>query len=140
MDFPKEYQPDEAPEAVRQLVNQLLPLLIEGDHPALAALRQQLPRLRTTRVELTGSGFYVDFDVPGEVPLAEPPNFAGGDAVITRAGFTVPAGCVLFVRKGRLATLEGYTYGESWPDDAVVLSIEDVVPVFPGYPSNSGCT
>jgi hypothetical protein len=39
----------------------------------------------------------------------------------------------LFVRGGRLATLEGYTFGDdAWPDNAVILSIGDVFPIVPG--------
>lgn len=42
---------------------------------------------------------------------------------------------MLFVRGGRLAMLEGYTYaGNHWPADAVVISIEDVVPAFQNAP------
>ena len=48
-----------------------LPQLLDGAHPALAALRAQLQAARVTEVELTGAGFYVDFEVPAECPLAE---------------------------------------------------------------------
>ena len=126
------YQPDEAPSAVLALADRLVPLLIRGDHPALAALRQQLPRARVNQVEMTGVGFYIDFEVPADVALTEPANFAGGHAEIGLAGADYPAGCVLFVRNGRLATLEGYTNAdELWPEDAVVVSVENVVPVCP---------
>lgn len=116
-----------------KLAERLVPLLIEGDHPALSALRQQFSRVRVKEVELTGHGFYVDFEVPPDVPLAEPKNFAGGDVRLTVQGVKSGAGCVLFVRGGRLATLEGYTFGDdAWPDNAVILSIGDVFPIVPG--------
>src|SRR5262245_59147189 len=127
------YQPDQAPSTVLTLVDRLVPLLIQGDHPALAALRQQLPRARVSQVEMTGVGFYIDFEVPADVPLTEPANFAGGCAEIRLAGAEYPAGCVLFVRGGRQATLEGYTNaGDRWPEDGVVVSVAKVVPVWPG--------
>jgi len=131
------YQPDDAPKAILALVDQLVPLLIQGEHPALAALRQQLPQARVREVEMTGCGFYISFDLPNDVPLTEPSNFAGGSATIRLAGADHPAGCVLFVRSGRLATLEGYTYaGDNWPANAVVVSVEDVDPVMPGDEEN----
>jgi hypothetical protein len=122
MAFPRKYL---------ALVARLLPSLIEGDHPALVALREQFRCARIREVELTGVGFYVDFDVPSHAPLADPADFAGGNATITLDGAANGAGCVLFVRDGRLASLEGYTYGDPWPEDARIISVEDIMPVSP---------
>jgi hypothetical protein len=47
---------------------------------------------------------------------------------------------VAFVRDGRLATLEGYTFDDSWPENARVLAIEDVVPKPGLMPSNKPCS
>jgi hypothetical protein len=132
MEWPKQYSAEGAPPTVIELTNRLVPQLIEGAHPALAVLREQFGRARINQVELTGSGFFVDFDVPPDLPLAEPRDFAGGDAVIRLVGADTPAGCVLFVRGGRLATFEGYTYGPEWSAETLVASVEDVVPIHPG--------
>lgn len=132
MSFPRRYPGSEAPAHVLELVQRLVPLLIEGEHPALVALRAQWPHARVREVEMTGHGFYAELDVPPGVPLADPPGFAGGDATIWLEGAVQPSGCVLFVRSGRLATLEGYTYDERWPEDAVIRAIEAIFPVFPG--------
>jgi hypothetical protein len=128
--LPKYYGPDNLPGSVRSLVDRLLPALVEGAHPALVALRQQIPHLRVTKAELTGVGFFVDFALDANVALADPPDFVGGDAIIRLAGGSVPAGCVLFVRNGRVATLEGYTNGDDqWTEDAEVIAVEDVSPI-----------
>jgi hypothetical protein len=37
----------------------------------------------------------------------------------------------VFVRKGLLSMLEGYTYNDEWPENAAVLSISDVIPIDP---------
>jgi hypothetical protein len=130
MTFPKTYGAADAPVEVLQLAKRLVPLLLEGPHPALSVLRRQLLDARVKQVELTGVGFYLDFDVPSYVPLAEPANLAGGDAKITIQGFEHPAGCVLFVRGGRLETLEVYTYGsDAWPERLLVVAIDDVFPL-----------
>jgi hypothetical protein len=132
MGFPKKYRAHEAPAEVLKLTERLVPQLIEGDHPALVALRQQLSRARVKEVELTGCGFYVDFEVLPDAPLAQPTDFAGGQARLSVQGFESTGGCVLFVRGGRLATLEIYTYGNDvWTEDAVVLSVDDVFPIVP---------
>jgi hypothetical protein len=135
MDFPKKYRkygPDEVPPSVKTLIAELLPQLLDGPHPALAALREQLQAARVTEVEMTGVGFYVDFEVPADCPLAEPPDFEGGSAEIDLTGVSHGAGCVVFVRQGRLATFEGYTYDGTWEIDALIIAIKTVVPVFPG--------
>src|SRR5262245_31575771 len=110
MTFPKTYEAASAPPEVVALVSRLVPQLIAGDHPALAALREQL-RFATIRdVQMTGHGFYAAFDVPPDVPLAVPASFAGGDAQIVLEGAAAGAGCVLFIEGGRLDTPEGDTF------------------------------
>src|SRR5262245_7794025 len=121
MSFPKTYGAADAPAEILQMAKRLVALLLEGTHPALSALRQQSLGARIKQVELTGVGFYLDFDVAEDAPLAEPANIEGGDAKITLQGFEHPAGCVLFVREGRLATLDVYTYGnDAWPERLIV--------------------
>ena len=114
MEFPRKYSPDEVPPSVKTLIAVLLPQLLDGPHPALAALRVQLRAARVTEVEMTGAGFYADFEVPTDCPLAEPPDFTGGQADIALSGVRHGAGCVVFVREGRLATFEGYTFDDTW--------------------------
>ena len=81
---------------------------------------------------MTGVGFFVHFDFDGDVPLAQPPTFSGGDAIIRLAGATIQAGCVLFVRDGRIAMLEGYTYGDDkWAEDEEIVSVEAIIPIHP---------
>ena len=118
------------PEALA-LVRRLMPMLLAGAHPALAALRTQYARARVSRLDWTGVGFFALFDVPDDVPLADPPRIAGGDAVIKLAGVPHGAGCVLFVSEGRLECLEGYCYDDAWPEDAVVLDVRNASPLLP---------
>ena len=129
--FPKKYAADQAPKEVLALIARLVPQLIEGDHPALAALRQQFQHSVVTQVEMTGHGFYADFEVaPGE-PLTSPASLTGGSANIVLSGVEHGAGCVLFVRDGRLSTLEGYVYVGTWAEDSQVLAVDDVQPILP---------
>jgi hypothetical protein len=97
------------PREVLEFAALTVPQLLVGDHPTLAALREQYERARIRRVELTGGRFFVDYEVPDDAPVAVAPELAAGAARIRVAGKPVPAGCALLVRKGRLATFEGST-------------------------------
>lgn len=127
--WPKQYSPEDAPSEVLKLTDQLVPQLLAGDHPALALLNEQYKAARVESVELTGHGFYVNFEVPADALRVTPADFAGGSASIELAGASVSAGCVLFVRGGRLAFFEGYTYDGEWPEHATVTAVKDVVPL-----------
>jgi hypothetical protein len=131
MTFPKKYGPDEIPPSVQSLLSVLLPQLIEGAHPALKALREQYRVAAITDVELTGVGFFVNFEVPPGPPLTDPPNLTGGHADITLTTAKHGAGCVLFVRDGRLSMFEGFTYDDPWAEDAQVVAIRSVAPISP---------
>jgi hypothetical protein len=52
-------------------------------------------------------------------------------AVVPGGGAPHGAGCILFVREGRLAMLEGFSYDDEWPENAAVLAVSDVVPLDP---------
>lgn len=134
MTFPKKYDGASAPSEVLVLVNRLVPQLIVGDHPALIALREQFHRASIAEVEMTGHGFYADFEIPADAPLAIPSDFTGGNAEIALEGATAGAGCVLFVKSGRLATLEVYTFDdEGWAENARVHAVENVEPIVPEH-------
>ena len=106
-----------------------MPLLLEGDDPILAVLREQYRRSTITEVEMTGHGIYAEFDVPGDVPRTDPPSMAGGDAVIELDTSPYGAGCVVFVSDGRLRTFEGYTYDGEWTETTRLLGIGEVTPL-----------
>jgi hypothetical protein len=127
--YPKRFAPDRAPSDVIALVHQLMPLLLEGDHPNLAILREQYRQASISSVELTGSGFYAKFAVPAGGPLTDPVGFSGGDAVLALDTAPTGGGCVLHVREGRLESLEGYTFDGEWTEKTKVLRVEEVMPI-----------
>jgi hypothetical protein len=113
------------------LAKRLVPMLIDGEHPALAILREQYRRAEIRSVELSGVGFFVNFAIPLDAPRVRPADLAGGAAKIDLEGALHGAGCILFVRDGRLAMLEGFTYDDAWSESAAVLGVSDVVPLDP---------
>ena len=90
--------------------------LLSGDHPVLALLQRQLEVCRCTKREATGVGFYTDLDVSTYTGPQPELDLKFGDVVAEIDGLQQGAGFVLYVEAGLLAMLEGYTYGEPWPD------------------------
>jgi hypothetical protein len=95
----------------------VLSKLLAGDHPVLTALRVQAQKARLASREYTGAGFFLSFDVPPEAPILATKDFHFGDVNATVDRLQYGAGFVIFVRGGRLDTLEGYSYEEPWPNE-----------------------
>lgn len=106
-------------------------LLLKGDHPILAVLRQQYESAHVFSREFSGVGFFANFEVVGNVPLVEPANFEAGNVEIQLEGVSNGAGCVLFIRDGKLAFLECYTYSDHWPERIVIRSLSNAMPAIP---------
>jgi hypothetical protein len=132
MNFPIQYTTDKVPAEVRELVDSLVPSLLEGSHPALSALREQFSRSAIGSAELSGVGVFVEFKIPPDERLAVPSDFTGGSADISLQGVEHGAGCVLFIRAGKLAMFEAFTYDEPWPENSRVVRVENVMPIDPG--------
>lgn len=99
------------------LEQQVIAMLLQGDDDVLAVLRQQVLVATASSREMTGVGFYTDLGVPSDAErVAGRPNFkltgVDGSAANVRHGL----GFVLFIADGALATLEGFTYDEPWPE------------------------
>lgn len=103
---------------MNDLDQRLLQMLLAGDDPVLSMLRGQLDNATQRPKELSGVGFFIHFDV-SEQALRIPgdPSFNFGDVIGEIEGLEHGVGFVLFVEKGLLAMLEGYTYGEQLPSE-----------------------
>jgi hypothetical protein len=91
--------------------------LLAGDHPTLADLRIQAREARIVSREVTGFGFFLEFEVPLHVPSlpASTSDFQVDDVYAVLDELRWGAGFILSVRAGRLDILEGYSVGEPWP-------------------------
>jgi hypothetical protein len=130
MTFPKRFDWRDAPADILKLVDQLMPLLLAGEHPTLKVLRDQFRVSRVRSVEFSGVGFFAEFEVPVNAVTVTPSRIVGGEAKIELAGVEHGAGCVLFIDNGRLAMLEGYSYGsEPWLETTEVIAVSDVLSI-----------
>jgi hypothetical protein len=100
--------------ALTQLERAALELLLAGSHPVLVALRHQYQHAQLVKRETRGDGFHCYFAVDDSAP-AVAKDFELGDVQADLPGLINGAGFLLFVRGGRLDTLQGFTYLEPWP-------------------------
>ncbi len=99
--------------------------LLAGDDPRIVGLRQQYAAATVKGREFSGVGFFTNFQVPSTAPRVSPPDFElGAHTLLQLDGLKHGAGVVLFVRKGVLDMLEGYTFDEPWPTNPRLLAIE----------------
>src|SRR5262249_45426648 len=100
-----------------ELERAVLDMLLAGETPALAILRQQLDQAAVQSREFSGVGFFTHFTIPPAVPrlpLSDRLIFGAVEAELNSLAHG--AGFVLFVEDGKLSMLEGYTYDEPWPE------------------------
>lgn len=91
--------------------------LLAGEHPVLAALREQFEECRFKSRELTGVGFftYVEVDRGKHTPASCREQVVLSDVDAEIPGLKSGAGFLLFVVDGYLDILEACTYDEPWP-------------------------
>ncbi|MEM6288274.1 MAG: hypothetical protein AAF845_14095 [Bacteroidota bacterium] len=108
-----------------------MPLLLGGSGPNAGTLREQYASSWIENVDVTRTGFYIDFALPPDAPVADPEAVHGGpsaEAVLTspRLG---DAGAILWFNRGRISSLELYAC-DPWPPH---LAVEiGIVTSFPG--------
>jgi len=103
---------------------QILDALTEGSHAALRTLRSQVAASDVVDRELTGAGCYTELRVDPSVPSLEgaKETCCFGDVHADMDGVIAGAGFLLWLERGRVASLESYTYGEErWPDQPRLL-------------------
>ncbi len=104
------------------LEDEVLKWLLAGEDPVIVALQIQLKGITSIHRELTGHGFYLNFNTrPNLIPLhnqmAVKENFSFGDVEAKISSLNSGAGFLLWIKNGIISSLEGYTYDEVWPEE-----------------------
>lgn len=106
----------------------LMEMLLKGQDPVLGGLRKQYSDSLIESSRFTGAGFFTHFKVKtGTTPVAGGKTFQIGDMHASFNDIKVAFGFILFIEKGYLSFLEGYTLSSDvWPDDYsdVILSYD----------------
>jgi hypothetical protein len=91
-------------------------MLLAGNHPLLELLRKQYAACNVVDRDETGVGVFVTFSVPDNVArLPNNRSFELSDVNGEVEGLD-PVGFILFVRDGAIDYLEGFSYGDRWPE------------------------
>jgi hypothetical protein len=96
---------------------EVMSMLLAGDDPDLHTLTAQFAAATAIGRELTGVGFFVDFQVPSGCHRLGDRHFVIGDVIGELDGLQHGAGFLLFVRDGIIKMLEGFSYDEPWPEE-----------------------
>jgi hypothetical protein len=104
---------------MNELERQVMEFLLRGDHPILEALRLQLAASSVASREMTGVGFFTNFEVPSSVArIRNSARMVISDVHAEIDGLSHGAGFLLFVTNGCLDFLEAFIYEDKWPVDA----------------------
>jgi hypothetical protein len=112
--------------ALTHLEQSVLHAFLAGAHPALDALRGQLPGLVVLRRGASPTSFSTVLRPDRAAPPApiRPGRVVLDDLFADIPGLPGGAAFALFVEDGRLARLEGSTFGgEPWPDDVAGFTL-----------------
>jgi hypothetical protein len=106
------------PSGLSSLEHEVIATLLRPHHPVFEALRLQFERCDAAARELTGVGFFTELSIPLDVARApvEPGRLRLSGVVAEIDGLKHGAGFVLWIENGLLATLEGFSYDEPWPE------------------------
>lgn len=80
-------------------------------------VRRQAAAATVISRELTGAGFYTRFSTPMQfrIPAVESLRLSGVAAELDN--LQNGAGFALYLKGGVIETLEGFSYGEDWPEE-----------------------
>jgi hypothetical protein len=96
----------------------VLEKLLSGESDRYRILQKQIGALHVTERKMTGVGFFTDFSISDDAPkLPNEATFHISDVGADINDLKHGAGFVLFIRKGKIEMLEGFTYDEPWPKD-----------------------
>ncbi|MEA2654171.1 MAG: hypothetical protein QOI37_1398 [Chloroflexota bacterium] len=112
------------------LEQEVIATLLRPEHPVFAALRAQFATCSVRDRRFTGVGFFTKLVVSPEAPRAPVtgPRLILDDVEVSVHGLRHGGGFVLFVADGRLDSLEGYTFGEPWPQTVRGFAVSSRTP------------
>lgn len=115
--------------------HQILEFALQGDHPVLAILREQLTQATLSPRDYTGVGFVTDITVPEQARRLPSSSLVISDVHAEVKGLEHGAGFVVFIEGGALSMLECYMYEDAWPTDAHIHRLYYTGPQEPGSSS-----
>jgi hypothetical protein len=101
---------------MNEIERKALEMLLAGDHPSLAVLREQLALADVAGRRFSGVGFFTELRVPPSARrLDDVPRLIIHDVYAEVSGLEHPVGFLLFITDGVLDTLECFIHDDQWP-------------------------
>ena len=104
-----------------ELESQVIATILAEEAKLYPELERQTATLEVRSREHTGTGVFVSLRQPNPTSrcIKCPESMRLGQEVAAYLGSDkVLAGFVLYIDSGEITGLEGFTYGEAWPEDA----------------------
>jgi hypothetical protein len=99
--------------------------------PELSPLNREvnLEKARVINRESTGVGILTEFEPSQEVKLfADGVSLRWGKVGVRLNASTIETSYVVYVDNGYLTTIEGYTYGNDWPESISSIELYELKP------------
>jgi hypothetical protein len=111
-------------ELLSDMERSVIQMLLNGDAITFRTLREQLIHCHVSHRTLTGVGFITDLEVdPTIARLTNKGRIIWGDVLADMEGIQNGVGFVLVLENGYLRMLEGYSFGEPWPEQAKLIRL-----------------
>jgi len=93
-------------------------LILEREAREYPALMKQIESLLVSKREFSGVGFFTNFEIPRQDSsnITFPKLVLGNSVIAKLPGLKNDCGFALFIGEEGIEMLEGFTYGEPWPD------------------------
>lgn len=98
----------------KDLIEKIMKCFFENDKEILQ-FKNQYKNAKIINLEKTSKGFFVDFDVKKDLIIDPTYNDEFKHVYIEFYNPEELAGCVVFVREGKLDFLECFSFGDTWP-------------------------
>ena len=97
---------------------QIMQMMLVGDDPVLAILREQYASASVVAKDYTGHGFFINYTIPEHVErLHGKQDVVFGDVQATISSSQDVLLFILFIRVGVISFLEGCTTDHEWPEN-----------------------
>lgn len=110
---------------LNEIERRVLEMILDGDHPIIAQLRQQLACCQVVNREWTGSGFFTELGVARDCDAADTKkdSIHFGDVAAEVESVRYGMGFLMKVVSGCLGSLEGYTFEEPCRENPRLLEL-----------------
>ncbi len=112
------------PEVVKMTLNNLeqAALVRFFESEGFGKVNRDVSQIKIVDRHLTGKGFIAQL-LPNEVIVLNGPSSFTGGIVGAKVNGNIDIGFLFFIKDGYVDAIEGFTYGEEWPDEIKTVEV-----------------